>query len=141
MVLSARCWQQPTEITMQYTNVIRALDNLLKSGASLHAEIAQHLNRNGHAPADLIASFATRVAKRYGCDATQTDTGWRFKGEDGKRHGAATQFWTREIRAYDATPKSARGGNTSKQQDAVSKLLAAYEALTAAERRRFKASI
>lgn len=124
-----------------YTNVIRALDNLLKAGTSLHAEIAPHLNRNGHAPADLIASFATRVAKRYGCEATQTDTGWRFKCEDGTRHAAASQFWRREIRAYDATPKSARGGNTSKQQDAVAKLVAAYEALSAAERRRFKASI
>lgn len=126
---------------MQYAIVLKALDNLLRSGASLHAEIAPHLNRSGHAPADLIASFATRVAKRYGCEVSLTDTGWRFKGEDGKRHGAATQFWTREIRAYDATPKSARGGARSAQQDAVAKLLAAYEALSAAERRRFKASI
>lgn len=126
---------------MQYAIVLKALDTLLRSGASLHAQLAQHLNRNGHAPADLIASFATRVAKRYGCEASLTDTGWRFKGEDGKRHGAATQFWTREIRAYDATPKSARGGARSQQQDAVGKLLAAYAALSAAERRRFKASI
>lgn len=126
---------------MNYTNVIRALDNLLRSGASLHAEIAQHLNRNGHAPVALIDRFATHVANRYGCAAALTDTGWRFKGEDGKRHGAAAQFWAREIRAYDATPKSARGGARSAQQDAVGKLLEAYAKLSAAERRRFKASI
>lgn len=126
---------------MNYTNVIRALDKLLLSGASLHADIKPHLNRKGHAPAELIASFATRVAKRYGCEATLTETGWRFKCEDGARHAAASQFWRREIRAYDATPMSARGGARSAQQDAVAKLLKAYEALSAAERRRFKASI
>ena len=126
---------------MQYANVLKALDKLLLSGASLHAEIAPHLNRKRHAPAELIAKFATRVAKRYACEATQTDTGWRFKDSQGKRHGAASQFWRREIRAYDATPKSARGGDTSKQQDAVARLLKAYAELTAAERKRFNASI
>lgn len=126
---------------MQFNAIIRALDSLLKGGAALHAEIKPHLNRKGHAPAELIRKMAVRVARRYGCEATQTDTGWRFKDADGTRHAAASQFWLREIRAYDATPKSARGGNTSKQQDAVSKLVAAYEALSAAERRRFKASI
>jgi hypothetical protein len=125
----------------QFTIVLKALDNLLRSGASLHAEIAPHLNRNGHAPAALINEMARRVEKRYVCEANLTDYGWQFKDADGKRHDAAQRFWQREIRAYDATPKSARGGNTSKQQDAVSKLLAAYEALSAAERRRFKASI
>jgi hypothetical protein len=124
----------------QFNIVLKALDNLLRSGASLHSEIAPHLNRNGHAPAALINEMARRVERRYACEAQLTDTGWRFK-EDGKRHAAATKFWEREIRAYDAAPKSARGGARSQQQDAVSKLVAAYEKLSAAERRRFKASI
>ena len=127
---------------MQYAIVLKALDNLLKSGTNLHAEIAPHLNRAGHAPAALINEMARRVEARYtGSEAALTETGWRFKGEDGKRHGAATKFWEREIRPYDATPMSNRGGANSQQADAVSKLVAAYGKLTAAEKRRFKASI
>ena len=126
---------------MQFNAILRALDALLKGGAALHAEIRPHLNRNGHAPVALINKMARRVERRYGCEAVLTETGWRFKDEDGSRHGAASQFWAREIRAYDATPMSARGGARSAQADAVSKLLAAYKALSGAEKRKFKALI
>jgi hypothetical protein len=126
---------------MQFNAIIRALDSLLKGGAALHAEIKPHLNRKGHAPAELIRKMAVRVARRYGCEAEESDTGWRFVDADGARHGAAAQFWRREIRAYDATPMSNRGGATSAQQDAVARLLKAYAELTAAERKRFLKSI
>lgn len=125
----------------QFAIVLKALDNLLRSGAAMHAEIAPHLDRHGHAPVALINEMARRVERRYGCEATLTETGWRFKSEDGARHEAASKFWLREIRAYDRTPKSNRGGARSAQADAVAKLLKAYEALSAAERRRFKALI
>jgi hypothetical protein len=126
---------------MTYATVLKSLDTLLRSGTGFHAEVAECLNRNGHAPADLINQMARRVEKRYGCEANLTDYGWQFKDADGKRHDAAQRFWQREIRAYDATPMSNRGGANSKQADAVSKLVAAYGKLTAAEKRRFKASI
>lgn len=126
---------------MSYAIVLSAARAFLNGGANFHAQMNSHANRKGHVPADLINKLARLVEKRYTCEATITDYGWQFKSEDGKRHAAATKFWARNVRPYDATPMSNRGGATSAQQDAVSKLLAAYEALSAAERRRFKASI
>lgn len=125
----------------QYSTVLAAARAFLNSGANFHAEMAAHVNRKGHVPAELINQLARTWDKRYACTATITDTGWRFKDADGKRHGAAQQQWDREVRPYDATPKSARGGNNSEQQDAVGRLLAAYGKLSAAERKRFLKSI
>jgi len=125
-----------------YAIVLSAARAFLNGGANFHAQMNSHANRKGHVPADLINKLARVVEKRYtGCEAVLTDYGWQFKCEDGARHAAASQFWSRNVRPYDATPMSGRGGANSAQADAVSKLLAAYEALTAAERRRFKASI
>ena len=126
---------------MTYAKVRSAARTFLRGGAALHAEIAPHLNRKGHAPAKLIAALAEEWCSEYNCEATLTETGWQFKDADGARHGAAQKKWAREVRAYDATPMSNRGGARSKQKDAVSKLLDAYKALSAAEKRRFKASI
>jgi len=125
----------------QYTTVLSAARAMLNGGANFHAEMAKHLNKAGHAPAALINELARAWDKRYKCEAKLTDTGWKFKDADGTRHDAAQKQWDREVRPYDATPKSARGGANSKQQDAVAKLVAAYGKLTAAERRRFLKSI
>lgn len=127
---------------MTYAIILASARSFLKGGTNFHANMASAMNRKGHVPAELINKLARLWEKQYvGSVATLTDTGWHFKDADGARHGAAQQKWDREVRPYDATPKSARGGNTSKQQDAVARLLKAYEALSAAERRRFKASI
>ena len=127
----------------KYTAVLASARSFLTGGTGFHAQMNEHVNRKGHVPAELINKLARLVEKRYtGSTASITDTGWRFKDADGVRHGAAQQFWDREVRPYDATPKSAQGGsNKSAQQDAVSKLLAAYGRLSAAERRRFLKSI
>ena len=127
----------------QYTTVLSAARAMLNGGANFHAEMAKHINKAGHAPADLINQLARTWGKRYiGSEAKLTDTGWKFKSADGTRHDAAQKQWDREVRPYDATPKSKQGGsNKSQQQDAVSKLVAAYGKLSAAERRRFLKSI
>jgi hypothetical protein len=127
----------------QYNTVLASARSFLKGGTNFHAQMAEHVNRKGHVPAELINKLAREWEKQYTDSvATLTDTGWRFKYADGARHGAAQQKWDREVRAYDATPKSAQGGsNKSAQQDAVSKLVAAYGRLSAAERRRFLKSI
>jgi hypothetical protein len=114
---------------------------MLNGGANFHAEMAKHINKAGHAPAALINQLARTWDKRYKCEAKLTDTGWRFKSADGTRHDAAQKQWDREVRPYDATPMSNRGGARSAQQDAVAKLVAAYGKLSAAEKRKFKASI
>jgi hypothetical protein len=126
---------------MTYAIVLSAARAFLNGGANFHAQMNGHANRKGHVPADLINKLARLVEKRYVCEATITDYGWQFKCEDGARHAAASQFWSRNVRPYDATPMSARGGATSAQADAVSKLVAAYGRLSAAERRRFLKSI
>jgi hypothetical protein len=127
---------------MTYASILASARSFLKGGTNFHSDMASAMNRKGHVPAALINQLARLWEKQYTDSvATLTDTGWRFKGEDGKRHGAAQQKWDREVRAYDATPMSNRGGATSAQQDAVSKLLAAYGRLSAAERRRFLKSI
>ena len=127
---------------MTYATVLSAARAMLNGGANFHAEMAKHINKAGHAPAALINQLARTWDKRYKCEAKLTDTGWRFKSADGTRHDAAQKQWDREVRPYDATPKSKQGGsNKSQQADAVSKLVAAYGKLTAAEKRKFKASI
>ena len=127
----------------QYSTVLASARSFLIGGTGFHAQMNEHVNRKGHVPAELINKLARLVEKRYtGSTATITDTGWRFKDADGARHGTAQQFWEREIRPYDATPKSAKGGsNKSAQQDAVTRLVASYGKLTAAEKRRFLKSI
>ena len=126
---------------MTYATVRAAARAFLKGGTNFHANMAKHVNRRGHVPADLIDQLAEDWCAQYGCGAVHTATGWQFKDADGARHGAAQQKWAREVRHYDATPMSARGGATSAQADAVSKLVAAYGRLSAAERRRFLKSI
>lgn len=126
---------------MTYAIVLSAARSFLNGGANFHAQMNEHANRKGHVPAELINKLARLVEKRYECEATITDYGWQFKAADGARHAAASQFWSRNVRPYDATPMSNRGGATSAQQDAVSKLVAAYGKLSAAEKRKFKASI
>jgi hypothetical protein len=127
----------------QYTTVLASARSFLKGGTNFHADMAEHVNKKGHVPAELINKLAREWEKRY-TDSTAilTDTGWRFKDADGIRHGAAQQCWDREVRPYDATPKSAQGGsNKSAQQDAVTRLVTAYGKLSAAERRRFLKAI
>lgn len=125
---------------MTYAIVLSAARAFLNGGANFHSQMNEHANRAGHVPAELINKLARLVAERYACEATITDYGWRFTA-DGARHVAASQFWARNVRPYDATPMSNRGGATSAQADAVSKLVAAYGKLSASEKRRFKASI
>lgn len=127
---------------MTYAIILASARSFLKGGTKFHANMATHVNRKGHVPAELINKLARLWEKQYvGSVATLTDTGWHFKDADGKRHGAAQQKWDREVRAYDATPMSNRGGATSAQSDPVSKLVAAYGKLSAAERKRFLKSI
>jgi hypothetical protein len=109
---------------MSYAIAIKALSSFLSAGASFHAAFAAHTNKAGHVPAQLINEAARTVAKRYGCHAELRETGWKFlvSEDDKTRHGTAQQFWEREIRPYDATPKSARGGSrTAASVDPVAK--------------------
>lgn len=126
---------------MTYAKVRASARAFLKGGTNFHADMAKHVNRRGHVPADLIDQLAEDWCAEYGCDAVHTKTGWQFKSEDGARHGAAQKKWAREVRQYDATPMSNRGGARSAQADAVARLLKAYKALSASEKRRFKDSI
>jgi hypothetical protein len=113
----------------------------LKSGTSFKDAVVKALGKKQFLPDATVEALAGVHAKAYGAEARQTESGrWTFYADD-KRHEVATKNWARWVGCFHAAAKSARGGATSKQVDPVEKLVASFEKLTAAQKRRFKALI
>jgi hypothetical protein len=125
-----------TKLTLSY----RAF---LKAGGSFKAEVMSALGRKKYLPDATVAALAAvhaevSAVERPGVKAQLTETGrWTFY-VDGKRCETTTKNWNRWVGCFHAAAKSARGGATSTQKDAVAKLVDTYERLSAAERRRFR---
>ncbi len=120
----------------QFKQALSALSTFLAKGADFHAAFAAHTNKQGHAPAQLINEAARVVERKYGCHAELRESGWKFLDADGKKNEAAQRFWNRELRAYDATPMSKRGGARSQSVDAVAKQIDALLGKFSLEERR-----
>jgi hypothetical protein len=109
----------------------------LRSGASFKEAVVAALGRRQFLPDATVEALSAVHAKAYKCEARQTDSGrWTFYADD-KRNEAATKAWARWVGCFHKAAKSARGGATSEQASPVSKLVTAFEKLTAAERRKF----
>ena len=113
----------------------------LKVGGDFKAEVAKMLGKKQHLPVDVIDRLADVHASRYGVQRRMTAGGRSTFYKDGKRETTSTRAWERWVGCFDPRAKDARGGATSKQVDPVEKLFGAYNALTAAQKRRFKALI
>lgn len=102
-----------------YASVLATIDAAINGSAAMVAALTAHVDGEGHLPPTLIDDAALLVAARYECVAERGEHGWRFLSAiDGKRHAGATQWWRRNMRDYDATPKSARGGDRTKGEEA-----------------------
>lgn len=129
----------------QFKKVVSAVRTHIESGTAMHAAIASHLVGK-YAPAELLEAIAGAVVNKFanrGCESAELrKSGWMFLDADGKRSDAAQRFWQREIRRYDATPLSSRGGARSQSVDPVAKQIEALLGkFSLAERRRIAAAI
>lgn len=109
----------------------------LKSGTSFKDAVVKALGKKQFLPDATVEALSAVHARAYKCEARQTDSGrWTFYADD-KRNEAATKAWARWVGCFHKAAKSARGGATSEQASPVEKLVASFEKLTAAERRKF----
>lgn len=128
-------------MTTVNTNITSSYAAFLKTGASFKEAVQAALGRSKYLPDATVDALAAVHATAYKCEPRQTDAGrWTFYADD-KRNEAATKAWARWVGCFHKAAKSTRGGATSKQADPIERLLKAYEALTPAQKRRFKAAI
>jgi len=101
-----------------FASALATIDAAINGSAAMVAALTAHVDGEGHLPPTLIDDAALLVAARYECVAERGEHGWRFlSAVDNKRHAGATQWWRRNMRDYDATPKSARGGDRTKSEE------------------------
>lgn len=109
----------------------------LKTGASFKEAVVKALGKKQFLPDATVQALASVHAKAYDAEARQTKEGrWTFYTGDA-RHEAATKNWARWVGCFHAAAKSKRGGATSAQVSPVSKLVASFEKLSAADRKKF----
>lgn len=121
-------------------NLTTTYSTFLRAGGRFRDAVLAALGARKYLPEAEVAALAAVHAKHYKCEARDTATGWKFYDGD-SRCEAATKSWGRWVRPFHNVAKSARGGARSTQADPVAKLLAAYEKLSAGDKRRFRAAI
>lgn len=124
------------------TTIINTYGSFLRSGGAFKDAVVAALGRSKYLPDATVDALATVHAEHYGCEARQTKAGrWVFYAGDA-RDEAAAKAWGRWVGPFHRAAKAAQGGaRTSRQVDHAARLYAAYEKLSAADRRRFKAML
>lgn len=123
------------------TTIYTHYSTFLKSGGNFKAAVEKMLGKRKYLPTDVVDRLAVVHAERYGCTQRVTATGRATFYKGAKRDGTAQRAWELWVGCFDPRAKSTRGGATSKQADPIEKLLREYKALSAADKRRFKASL
>ena len=113
-------------------------DTFGEAAASFTAQALELANkRTKLLSSEQVAKLGQALADKKGAILKPTALGRVAFDRSTPEGAAAHSMWQRTGSKYDPAPKSARGGATSEQASPVSKLVASFEKLTAAERRKF----